>query len=206
MTNCWARFIRNWVIEDMTHYARLGVAADASTEEIRNAYRHLARRYHPDRIGANSSPEMLEINEAWRVLSDPVLRRDYDLTLRDTSPRSGATTGSESSITSHITYSTPGPARFPWRFVLGFFIVVATAIVVLGAFTDAGERTPIDNIIRVGSCVDLDPDRQEAWEVSCDGPFDAEVQSMVPFDASCPSGTATYRDRQGLGLVCVSAP
>jgi curved DNA-binding protein CbpA len=64
------------------HYQRLGVAPTATPEEIRTAYRNLARIHHPDKHEGKTSTQMLEINEAWRVLSDPVLRYKYDADLR----------------------------------------------------------------------------------------------------------------------------
>lgn len=185
----------------MTHYARLGVRPDASTEQIRAAYRELAWHHHPDRTGRPASLEMMEINEAWRVLSDPVLRHSYDAGLR--SSVSGTSTGPTSPVPPSVSVT---PARFPWRFVLGFFILATAVVLALGAVTDSGGSTPIDNIIRVGSCVDVDPQRGEAWEVSCDGPHAAEVAQLVPFDARCPGSTVSYRDRQGLGQVCVVEP
>ena len=61
-------------------YSILGVPAAATAEEIRAAYRRLARQYHPD---LNSNPEaearMKEINEAYATLSDPMRRRYYDI-------------------------------------------------------------------------------------------------------------------------------
>ena len=61
-------------------YSILGVPAAATAEEIRAAYRRLARQYHPD---LNSNPEaearMKEINEAYATLSDPLRRRHYDI-------------------------------------------------------------------------------------------------------------------------------
>lgn len=61
------------------YYAELGVSASASFEEVRAAYRRLAREHHPD---VNSSAEaalrMRRINEAWEVLRDPVRRAEYD--------------------------------------------------------------------------------------------------------------------------------
>lgn len=185
----------------MTHYARLGVPPDASSEQIRAAYRELAWRHHPDRTGRPASVEMMEINEAWRVLSDPVLRHSYDAGLR--SSVSAASAGTTSTDRPPVVFT---PARFPWRFVLGFFVLATAAVIALGAFTDSGQSTPIDNIIRVGSCVEVDPQRGEAWEVSCDGPYAAEVAQLVPFDAKCPGSMTSYRDRQGLGQVCVIEP
>jgi molecular chaperone DnaJ len=61
------------------YYRVLGVPRDASTEEIKRAFRRLAMKYHPDR---NRSPEaearFKEINEAYEVLSDPEKRAAYD--------------------------------------------------------------------------------------------------------------------------------
>ena len=61
-------------------YSILGVPPAATAEEIRAAYRRLARQYHPD---LNSGPEaearMKEINEAYDTLSDPLRRRQYDI-------------------------------------------------------------------------------------------------------------------------------
>lgn len=60
-------------------YRTLGVSRDASQDEIQQAYRKLARRYHPD---VNHDPgaedRFKEVNEAYQVLSDPGDRRRYD--------------------------------------------------------------------------------------------------------------------------------
>jgi len=61
------------------YYEVLGVSRGASEDEIRRAYRRLARQYHPD---VNKTPEaeekFKEINEAYSVLSDPQKRATYD--------------------------------------------------------------------------------------------------------------------------------
>jgi molecular chaperone DnaJ len=60
-------------------YGVLGLSPDASPEEIKRAFRALARQYHPD---ANPAPDaearFKEINAAYEVLSDPVKRQRYD--------------------------------------------------------------------------------------------------------------------------------
>src|SRR5436853_4434793 len=62
------------------YYGALGVKKSASTEEIRKAFRKLARKYHPDvNPGDKSSEEKFkQISEANDVLSDPKKRKIYD--------------------------------------------------------------------------------------------------------------------------------
>lgn len=69
-----------------SYYAVLGVKPDASSVTIRNAYRAKARLVHPDSTSGAGSPEaMRELNEAWRVLGDPVKRQRYDAHRRSSS-------------------------------------------------------------------------------------------------------------------------
>jgi len=59
------------------YYKILGVASGASSDEIKNAYRKLAHKYHPDKSGGDES-KFKEINEAYSILSDPEKKKRYD--------------------------------------------------------------------------------------------------------------------------------
>lgn len=58
-------------------YSILGVARDASEEDIKKAYRKLAHQYHPDKAGGNEA-KFKEVNEAYQVLSHKEKRAQYD--------------------------------------------------------------------------------------------------------------------------------
>ena len=62
------------------YYEILGIKKDASQEEIKKAYRKLARQYHPDVNPGNKQAEerFKEINEAYNTLNDELLRKAYD--------------------------------------------------------------------------------------------------------------------------------
>ena len=60
----------------MDHYQRLGVAKNASPEEIKKAYRKLASQHHPDKGGDTNTFQEIQI--AYDVLSNPAKRAEYD--------------------------------------------------------------------------------------------------------------------------------
>ena len=71
------------------YYVILGVPRSESSLGIREAFRKLAKKYHPDLSGPETAERFREIAHAYEVLSDPEQRRTYDQTLRreENSPR-----------------------------------------------------------------------------------------------------------------------
>src|SRR5256712_9693317 len=62
------------------YYALLGVSRSATDEQIRSAYRKLARQYHPDVNSASDAAERFKaVTEAYEVLTDPQRRQRYDM-------------------------------------------------------------------------------------------------------------------------------
>ncbi|HOX40966.1 MAG TPA: DnaJ domain-containing protein [bacterium] len=77
------------------YYSTLGIGKNATTEDIKKAYRKLALQYHPDRGGSKESEEKFkEVNEAYQVLSDPQKRAQYDQ-FGDAAFRQGASSHSQ---------------------------------------------------------------------------------------------------------------
>ncbi|MDP9464473.1 MAG: J domain-containing protein [Actinomycetota bacterium] len=129
----------------MTHYEVLGVDRGASTAQIRAAFRRLARAHHPDTSTSGSADSLAPINDAWRVLGDPALRRAYDRSLV-------AEHQPEVAEDRAAAAPTPlPPSSFPWRFLAGL-TAVGIAIVLLGVFTyEPSTPGPPDNVLESGS-------------------------------------------------------
>lgn len=64
------------------YYVVLGIARTESDAGVRNAFRELARRRHPDRLGPGATEAFREVVEAYETLGDPERRRAYDESLR----------------------------------------------------------------------------------------------------------------------------
>ncbi|AKF06276.1 J domain-containing protein [Sandaracinus amylolyticus] len=75
-------------LDQLDYYTLLGVARDASAEDVKRAFRAFARRYHPDRFAGQDGEKVARAtriyrrgSEAVQTLSDPTARRAYDAVL-----------------------------------------------------------------------------------------------------------------------------
>lgn len=191
------------VATDEDPYTVLGVARGATHDEIRTAYRNLARRLHPDVAkSAAASTEMAAVNRAWATLSDPAKRRAHDdrVTARVTG-RGESDQGRASTPPDEPLPPLP-PTRFPWRFLLFLAAVGSVAVLTAHARTTPPARDVPDQLLAPGSCVDV-AEMSMVVEVRCDGPHDGVVRQFLALDLTCPQDTDSFRDRQGMGRACV---
>ena len=156
---------------------------------------------------------MANVNEAYRVLSDPARRLEYDRSIRvhGSAAGSGGRSTPSAPVSDVVEHPTPvppsrlmpaGPARVPWKMMTLMAVVGSAVILFAAAFNDSPSVEPPDGILRVGSCVTIQPNL-DVREIACTGVDDVVVELVIPTDATCPTGLGTYRDRLGLGKVCI---
>ncbi|XP_050221599.1 chaperone protein dnaJ C76, chloroplastic-like [Mercurialis annua] len=68
-------------IEEKNYYELLGVGVDSDGKEIKDAYRKLQKKYHPDIAGQQGHEHTLMLNKAYKVLMKEDLRRQYDASI-----------------------------------------------------------------------------------------------------------------------------
>ena len=155
---------------------------------------------------------MASVNEAYRVLGDPARRFDYDRSLRNTGSAVGPPRRrpSDAPDVDHVVVPPilpsrlipAGPARVPWKMMALVAAVGSAVVLIAAAFNDPPSTEPPDGILRTGSCVAIE-ENFDVREVACTGTDDIVVELVLPTDATCPSGLGAFRDRLGLGTVCI---
>ncbi|XP_077239704.1 chaperone protein dnaJ 20, chloroplastic-like [Tasmannia lanceolata] len=77
--------VRAWAKTEQSMYDLLSVSENADPAQIKAAFKKLARKWHPDTCRSEnkdlSTQQFIQAREAYRVLSDPLLRKDYDYRL-----------------------------------------------------------------------------------------------------------------------------
>lgn len=143
-----------------TYYEILGLADQASEEEIRHAYRRLVKEAHPDRAGDTAL--FRSITQAYEVLSDPIQRAAYDRSLRPTP------------VTAPPVLAGPPPSR-PFRY--GRYVVLSlVGLVIAGVvwLAVATARQSVGDECLVGTW------RSDAFEIPFRGVLDSrEIDAPI---------------------------
>ena len=195
-----------------THYDRLGSSPTASTDELRQAYRGLAQRLHPDRqVGATPAERALaerrmrEVNQAWEVLRDPERRRRYDEARLGSARRPAAPVRPNAAAVAPSAEPDDdlvdvAPAHgvaaglfrhLPWVLLVVLFV----GIFIFSAYaSNPGKRSviPTTTVVQAGSCVDVVAG-PSTTVVPCSGPHDLRIELRVEQASLCPAGTEPRR-------------
>jgi molecular chaperone DnaJ len=181
------------------YYDVLGVAPDAGADEIRRAYRALARRYHPDISGDERGAAYLEVSRAYQVLRDPGRRRSYDARLLSERPSAAwGSTGSPGRVghadwlADEIAIDFPSVASVLDRMRHAFFgpaplASLSAEVAVSPHEAFFGTTVPLGIPLR-RTCPDCGG-RGEIWEeccVVCDG--EGEVSARHDMQLRVPAG------------------
>ncbi len=154
---------------------------------------------------------MASVNEAYRVLGDPARRFEYDRSLHVHGSAVGPARQRSVRNDDEDEFVPPpapsrlmpeGPAQIPWKLMAVMAVLGSAVILFAAAFNDPPSIEVPDGILRVGSCVTVEQNF-DVREVSCTGVDDTVVDLVIPTDATCPIGLGTFRDRLGLGTVCI---
>jgi DnaJ-class molecular chaperone len=102
------------------YYVILGVPPDETDQGLRTAFRELAKRLHPDRVGPSGIEPFREIVEAYETLTDVRRRHEYDESLRRASRRSIGDLARDVSLRRHLVDVRPSEEALFDRFAHNF--------------------------------------------------------------------------------------
>ena len=163
------------------YYQVLGVAQDADAEAIKKSYRKLARKYHPDANPDDPAAEerFKEISEAYRVVSDPEKRKQYDAMRR-----AGAGAGFGAGGPGGFAGFGSGQGGGEWRTVdLGEFGAEGLGFGDLFASIFGGRRGRGSGAPRPHKGADRHVDVRVSFEAAAKG---GEITIRVPLEVECP--------------------
>ena len=146
------------------YYDVLGVSPDAGADEIKRAYRQLARRYHPDISGDDRGAVFLEVSRAYEVLRDPEHRHSYNARLN------AHASGRADWLADEVAIDFPSVASVLDRMRHSFFgdraaVALAAEVVLTPEEAFWGALVPLHVPLR-GTCPRCDG-RGEVWEEWC---------------------------------------
>lgn len=206
----------------MSHYEVLGVAATASSDDIRRAFRRRAQQVHPDRhlgpegpdsarSGARSPDEaMRQLNEAWRVLGDPGRRRAYDQSLLAGAHARPAPRRRPDDLDDRPYLHAPAaPGDFavwllrslPWAVTLA----VLVGIFVFTAFAGDSGDAELSASDLVGECVLLERGGV-VTTVPCEEPNNGRVDLVAVRSSLCPDDSSSARLPTQGSWLCLRDP
>ncbi|MGB2927075.1 MAG: J domain-containing protein [Limnothrix sp.] len=172
------------------HYEILGIPRNASGDEIKQAFRRLARRYHPDVNPGDKVAEekFKDINEAYEILSDDTRRAQYDQFSRAVNNK----------------YSRPGFSRNPNRNKRNDFSQFAN----IGSVNPFSERDPQESQqantrVRNGNYDDYRPGTTKTSKVATSPPSskrDVEARLTLPLEKAYRGGRERIRLEDGRSL------
>uniref|UniRef100_A0A7S4Q2Y2 J domain-containing protein n=1 Tax=Alexandrium monilatum TaxID=311494 RepID=A0A7S4Q2Y2_9DINO len=127
MLDKWIRRAKNWMGQRSrkNHYRALGAPADSTAEQVKQAYRKAALRWHPDKPGGDVE-RFRAVQEAWEVLGDADRRRAYDFGNTEPAARRAASGAGRSAPGSYVPsagFFVPPPRQTVGRMPPGGFYV-----------------------------------------------------------------------------------